>query len=291
MTSFHYPNTIVDPNDTTPVPKASGMVVWQMADVLIRPEAVYYDDGSRFVYVANAGAPGGREGGGCLSRLSPDGTVTAARWVQGLDAPKGMRSFRNTLYVNCTNYLAVIDVAKAEVVGRVLLPGAAGPTGLAVDAAGTVYTADRLTGRIYSYDGRVASVFAEGEDLESPNGLLVIGNQLFVAGWGQDGVGPGAGAPGRLFALNLKTRQKTLVTPYPVGNLGGLERDERCNFLVADWVAGKMYLVAPKGEVTQLLAGVPGAGGHGFVPDRRWLLVPRPNENSVTAYDLMKIKK
>lgn len=286
MTPLPSQATAADPDDATPVPRAPGVIAWRAADGLYRPDGAYYDDGSRSVYVANAAGPGGA---GYLSRLAPDGRVLAARWVGGLDGPKAMRSFRTTLYVACADHLAVVDVPTAGVVGRVPVPGAVG--GVAVDAAGTVYLADRANGRVYAYDGRAVSVFAEGPELEGPNGLLAMGNQLFVAGWGAPGPGPAAEAPGRLFALNLKTRQKTLVTPHPVGNLGGLERDERCNFLVTDWAAGKVYLVSPKGEVTQLLAGVPGAAGHGFIPDRRLLLLPRPLDNAVTAYDLTKLKK
>jgi hypothetical protein len=277
MTHYHFPAVTVDPGEATPVPEPPGIVAWRAAEGLVRPEAAYYDDGSRFVYVANAE--------GFISRLDTNGTLAPARWVGGLSAPAGMRSHKGTLFVACGDHLAAIDVAKAEVTARVPVPGATALAAVAVDAAGTVYAADRPAGRIVAYDGRAVTVFAEGDELEHPNGLLVIGNQLFVAGAGTPAT------PGRVFALNLKTRQKTLLTPHPVGNLTGLERDERFNFLVGDRAAGRVYLVSPRGEVTQLLAGVIGAAGPGFVPDRRLLLLPRPADNGLTAYDLTKIKK
>jgi sugar lactone lactonase YvrE len=267
----------VDLGDATPMPELPGIVAWRASDGFARPAAAYHDDGSRFVYVANAG--------GFISRLAPDGKIANPRWVGGLTNPAGMRSFKGTLYVACGDHLVAIDLARAEVTARVPVAGATGLFAVATDAGGTVYAADPAAGQIFAYDGRAVTTFAEGGDLEHPNGLLVIGNQLFVAGAGT------SAAPGRVFALNLKTRQKTLVTPHPVGNLTGLERDERCNFLVGDQAAGRVYLISPRGEVTQLLAGLLGAAGPGIIPDRRLLLLPRPADNALTAYDLTKIKK
>src|SRR5205085_3323849 len=137
------------------------------------------------------------------------------------------------------------------------------------------YASDAPAGRVYAWDGSAVAVFAEGPEFEHPNGLLAIGNQLFVAGWGNPGPEPGVWSPGRVFAVNLKTRQKTPVTPHPVGHLGGLERDDKFNFLVSDRAAGKVYRIYPRGEATLLLAGVPGPAGHAFVPDRRLLVLPR----------------
>src|SRR5688572_29828851 len=126
-------DTTADTGDTTPVPDPPGVVAWR-ATGLTAPSAVFYDDVSRSVFVANAGA----NGDGFLSRLAPDGSVVAPRWVGGLTAPGGMRSFKSTLYVACGDHLTLIDVGKAEVAGRVPIPGAA-IGALAVDGAGVVY--------------------------------------------------------------------------------------------------------------------------------------------------------
>src|SRR5687768_9733040 len=137
-------DTTADTGDTTPVPDPPGVVAWRSVG-FTGPTAVYYDDVSRSVFVANAGTGGD----GFLSRLAPDGTVVAARWVGGLAGPVGMRSFKNSLYVACGDHLAVIDVGKAEVAGRVPVPGAA-LGALAVDGAGVVYATDRAAGRVYA---------------------------------------------------------------------------------------------------------------------------------------------
>ena len=97
--------------------------------------------------------------------------------------------------------------------------------------------------------------------------------------------------PGRLFALNLKTREKTLFTREPAGNLGGVERDEKFYFLVTDRVAGTVLRVSPKGEVAVLMTGFGGPADPAYLADKRLLVLPRTRENCVTAYDLTKLKR
>jgi hypothetical protein len=289
MPPLPQPAVPAEPGGTAvPAPEA---VAWTASDGLCRPEGAYYDTESRSVYVSNAGPDGAGGEAGFLSKLAPDGRVAAAAWVTGLAAPRGLRGAKGRLYAACGDHLAVIDVGKAEVAARVPVPGAERLTGVAIDAAGVVYVSDPAAGRIHTWDGAAVGVFAEGPEFEHPNGLLAIGNQLFVAGWGSPGAEPGAWGPGRVFAVNLKTRLKTPVTPHPVGHLGGLERDDKCNFLVSDRAAGKVYRISPRGETTLLLAGVAGPAGHAFVPDRRLLVLPRTGQDCVTAYDLTKLTR
>lgn len=269
---------------TLPYP-ATSAVAWCVTDELGFPTGAYHDDASRSLFVSNlATAPGAADGSGSISRLTPDGRVVAAKWVTGLTAPRGLRVFKGTLYAACGDRLTVIDIATGNVVRWVPVPAAEFLSDVTVDTTGTVYVSDPRASRIYAYDGTGVTVFAEGDDLEYPNGLLAVGNQLFVAGEGTPAT------PGRLFALNLKTKQKTPVTPAPVGTLGGLERDERFNFLVADRAAGKVYQISPRGEVTLLLAGLPGAADLAYLPERRLLVLPRP-EGGVAAYDLAKLRR
>ncbi len=60
-----------------------------------------------------------RDGNGYISRLSPDGKVVNAKWVTGLDAPKGMRSIGDTLWVSDIDEVVAIDIAKGQIAARV----------------------------------------------------------------------------------------------------------------------------------------------------------------------------
>ena len=49
--------------------------------------------------------------------------------------------------------------------------------------------------------------------------------------------------PGRLFAIDLKTKAKTLITPKPFAKIDGLESDGRGGFIARDWNAGNIAIV------------------------------------------------
>ena len=135
------------------------------------------------------------------------------------------------------------------------------------------------------HDGKL-SVFAEGDELENPNGLLVVGNQLVVAGWGS-----GSGAKtvlGHLYSLDLQTGKKTLITPEPVGNLDGVETVARGSYLVSDWSAGKIFYIRQEGTVNLLMQLPKGSADLGYVPDKLLLIVPQMLENKITAYQLRR---
>lgn len=269
--------TLPYPSPDPPVSgPAASTVAWQLAGDLDRPASAFYDDASKHLYVANRG--------GYLSKVAADGKPTAMKWVTGLADPTGVRGFKTTLYVACIEAVAVIDVPSGTVTKTIPIPGAKRLNDVAIDGAGVVYVSDTVTGQIFAVAGDAVSVFADGAEIEKPNGLLVIGNQLFVAGAGDAVVG------GRLFALNLKTKQKQLITPTPLGHLDGLERDRDFHFLVSDGVAGKVYRVSPRGEAVALLEHILGAGDHAYITDKRYLVVPRTTTGTLTAYDLSKAK-
>ena len=77
---------------------------------------------------------------------------------------------------------------------------------------GSVYVSDTLTSKIHLIKDGKFSTFAEGEQLEYPNGLLVEGGNLVVAAWGKPEADFSTKVPGRLYRLNLATGAKTLIT-------------------------------------------------------------------------------
>ena len=72
---------------------------------------------------------------------------------------------------------------------------------VAVGADGTVYVSDMMASKIYAIKDGKASVFAEGEQLEYPNGLFVEGERLVVGGWGKPEADFSTKVPGRLYML------------------------------------------------------------------------------------------
>src|SRR5262245_17751664 len=129
--------------------------------------------------------------------------------------------------------IVAVDVASGRV-SKTKVKDAKFLNDVAVGTDGTVYVSDLMGNKIYTLNAGKVSVFAEGEDLEYPNGLLVEGESLVVGGWGKakSATDFTTEVPGRLFKLDLKTKKKTLITPDPALNIDGLESDDKGGYIV-----------------------------------------------------------
>ena len=267
-----------------PPPISPGWVVQDMRT----PESVYLDEGSGYLYVSQIdGAPTERDGKGRISKLGLDGSVVAADWFTSLNAPKGLRSFGGVLWVADLDEVIGIDIATAKETARVKIEGAKFLNDVAIGAEGTIYVSDTMASRIYAVKDGKATIFAEGEQLEYPNGLFVDGERLIVGGWGKPEADFTTKVPGRLYMLDLKTKQKTLITKQPLGNIDGVEQEARGGFLVTDYMAGKVIQVSPIGELNVVRTFKPGLADHTFLYAQGDILIaPHMNENTVGAYDI-----
>ena len=277
---------------SAPAAPAAVTAGWTAKDGIATPESVYLDAASGFIFSSQIdGMPDGRDGNGRIAQLSGDGRVISANWVTGLNAPKGLRSHNGTLWTADIDEVIGIDIASAKVTSRTKIDGAMFLNDVAVGPDGTVYVTDMMANKIHAVRDGKASVFAEGEQLEWPNGLLIDGNRLLVGGWGKPKPDFSTDVPGHLFALDLQTKQKTLVTPKPFANIDGLEPDGRGGYIVSDYVAGKIFQVSSSGEARELRQFMPGSADIGFVSSGNVLLVPHMNENTVASYDLSAVLK
>ena len=223
---------------------------WQ-ADGFSQPESVLFDNPRNVLYVSNVGEDEDSNEG-YISKLTPDGEVTEARWVAGLKGPKGLAVHDDRLYVADVDRLIVIDVDAGEIVETYDAPDSEFLNDVAADGEGRVFVSDTSGNAIYVLDGEEFSVWLEDEALMQPNGLLVEEDRLVVAAWGEDeGDSP---VLGHLKTVDFETKAiETLGDGTPVGNLDGIEPDGQGGYLVTDWVAGALYRIKPSGEAEQLL--------------------------------------
>lgn len=271
-----------------PAPAAAGTgAAWSVTEGIATPESVYVDPQSGAIFSSQiVGMPTDRDGNGRIVKLNPDGSVASANWVTGLNAPKGLRSHQGTLWTADLDEVVGIDIASGRITSRVKIAGAQFLNDVATGPDGTVYVSDMMANRIYAVkDGKVAT-FAEGEEMEWPNGLLVDGNRLIVGGWGKPEADFSTKVPGRLFALDLATRAKTLITPMPFGNTDGLESDGRGGYIVSNYLSGAILHVAADGSSRPLRQFGAGAADIGLVAGTGTLLVPHMNDNMVAAYSI-----
>jgi hypothetical protein len=288
--------------------------LWNVTTDVASPESAYYHAGSNAIYVSSInGQILDKDGNGYISQLSPDGKMVSAKWVTGLNAPKGIRSVGNTLWVADIDEVVSIDVKKGQIKAHVKVDGAPFLNDLATASDGTVYVSDSNLSRIYAVKDGKSSVFVEGADVvEQPNGLLVDGDRLILGTIGPAPArGQGAGrapeppargrgdapppaqargrgpAPsGHLFAFDRKTKQRSRITVSPVGGIDGIEPDGAGGLLVTDVIGQRLLRVSAAGKVDVLAKFSAGGADFGYIAKTRTAVVPFLFSNTVSAYDL-----
>ena len=265
---------------------APAMPKWSVTDGMDSPESVFYDAQSGFVFSSQIGGDASaKDGNGRIVKLTLDGKVVDTNWAKGsLNAPKGLRSSRGTLFVADIDEVVGFEIASGREVSRVKTD-AKFLNDMATAADGAIYATDSFANRVYVVKNGVASVFVESPMLELPNGILVDGNRLVVATDGRPARG-GGGTPGSLFAVDIATKAITQITTQPIGTPDGLEFDGSGGFIVADVGGGRIFHVSPNGDATQVLQLDRQPADISYIPGRKLLLVPHLGLNRVSAYDL-----
>lgn len=128
----------------------------------------------------------------------------------------------------------------------------------------------------------------EDEALQHPNGLKVEDARLIVAPWGRDMQEDfTTRSGGHLITVNVETREiAPLRSGEPVGNLDGLEADGEGNWLVTDWIAGRLLRIFPGGGFEELIDLPTGSADLEYVPGQRLAIIPLMLDDRVVAYSL-----
>lgn len=266
--------------DTTLTP------AWKTSADLKGPESVIYHPGSDSLYVSNVnGNPTDADGNGFISKLSDEGEIKKLNWVDGLDAPKGLALRHDMLFVADIDELIVIDINSQSIVERYPAEGAQFLNDVAIDQQGRVYVSDMMTNRIYRLADNEFKLWMDDPMLEAPNGLLVENDKLIIGSWGNMVDGFATEVPGHLKILDLETRDiQSLGDGSPVGNLDGVEADGHGNYLVTDWMNGRLMLISPDGRSEILLEFEQGSADHTVMPEKHLVIVPMMLQNQVVAF-------
>lgn len=266
--------------------KSSAVHVWSLSDSVAAPESVYFDADSGLLFVSNISGEGDKKDGvGWISKIGLDGKPIQNKWVEGLNAPKGMRSTGDLLWVTDIDEVVALDKNTGTVRYRKKIDGSIFLNDIAIGDDGTVYVSDSLTSTIHQIKDGEPSVFMQGDELESPNGLLFKDGKLLVASWGLT-TDWSTKVPGRLYVIDPKTKEITYITKNPLGNLDGLEVDKDGNYIVTDWVAGKIFRIDGDGKSVAVYAGPTGLADLAFVPGKNMVVVPKMQENKIAAIRL-----
>jgi sugar lactone lactonase YvrE len=244
------------------------------------PEGVVYAPRLDAFVVSNiaGGAPLEQDGDGFLSRLSLDGEIVDLRFVEGLDAPKGMAIVGSTLYVSDVDELVEVDLDAGEVTERHAVDGARFLNDVTIGPEGAVYVSDMATGLIHVLRGGTVEVWSDDGRLTSDsgnvNGLLAEDGRLLAY------VGD------KLWAIDWEDQSYDLVAEG-LGSGDGLVPDGNGGYVLTNWV-GRIFHLDGQGAIATLsdtrLLGVnsadPGVAPDGtvtvptFFDDAVWAIRP-----------------
>ena len=220
--------------------------------VFSQPESAYfYTSGSTDPGVYFISSTNGNDVG-WVSKLAADGSMIDSRWATDLRHPMGMRVSGKRLWINNTTEIVGLNLDNPD--DRIVHPidGAISLNDLATDSSGHAYVSDSMNSRVVRVD------LATGENStyistlpSSPNGVLIQGDRLYIASWGVMSDPPEeraewiAKTAGDLYWVSLKDSKKSrhIIVPE-LGNLDGVEIDQKGNIYVSDWESGKLYKIS-----------------------------------------------
>lgn len=247
--------------------------IWQTDTLLKTPESVLFDAKGEILYVSNIdGAPDGKDGKGSIGKVGLDGKIIATDWVSGLNAPKGMGLYKGKLYVADLTEVVVIDVSKSEIVQRIPVEGAVFLNDITIDKNGVVYVSDSRNFKVYRIEK--GNVFKQLENLQGPNGLLSVGNDLMILDRGS------------MVKLENGTLSKLAEGMDP--STDGIEMVKPNEYIISCW-SGIMYYVDAAGNKQTLLDNRPiksNTADIGYDAKKRIVYVPTFYKNMVVAYEL-----
>ncbi len=254
--------------------KATVQKLWATDTILKIPESVLVDDKENCLWVSNIdGASNGKDAKGSISKLSKTGTPINLDWVTGLNAPKGMAKYKQELYVADLTELIVIDIKKGFIKNKIKVEGSVFLNDVTVNKNGVVFVSDSRTGKVHRIENGIVSI--EVENLQGPNGLLSIEDQLLILDRGSLlSVTPGGAISKIMDGMDPST--------------DGIERVAPNQYIVSCW-NGIVYFVAAGAQKITLFdtrSEKINSADIGYDAKNKIIYVPTFLKNSVVAYQL-----
>ena len=224
----------------TPSPDSNALPNLEQAWVatgFAAPEGVATDED--VLYISNVAGEGNvKDGGGWISRLSLQGEVLDEKWIQGLNAPKGMAVRDGKLFVSDFDAYHVIDITSGQIENTYPVEGAGFLNDITVWQNG-VYLSDSGSARIFQMDVNGYKEWLADDRLGGVNGLTPDGDRLLIATM----------ASGSLFET-LGARDLTEIASG-MENADGIAVLDDGSYLVSSW-PGQIWHVGSDGQTTEI---------------------------------------
>lgn len=251
-------------------------VSWETAPTLEVPESVKFSADNNCLFVSNiAGKPSEKDGNGFISKLTLTGEVLELKWVEGLDAPKGMAIKDGILYVSNINELVLIDIASAKIVKKILQPKATFLNDVTIINTGDVLVSDSGTSTVFVLNDDQLDVWLKNEEFGGINGLFSEKDYVLL------------GTASNIVKIDVVTKLYDVFLETG-GQTDGLEADGEGGYYYSFW-RGELYHYVPGREPKLLLNSSVNdvqIADIGYNPDTKEILVPTFFSNQVVAYTM-----
>ncbi len=238
------------------------------------PESVKFCQDENCIFVSNiSGKPADKDGIGFISKLSAEGRIICLKWVEGLDAPKGMAVCNNILYVSNIDELILINIKKAEIIKRIHQPNAKFLNDVTITHNNDVLVSDTRAACIYVLNEDKLDIWLEDEAINGVNGLFAEDNYVLV------------GTANNILKVDPLSKQFSVFVET-TGQIDGFEPDGNGGYYYSYW-HGELYHVIPPHKPVKLLDTQKDniqSADIGFNKERKEVLVPTFFSNQVVAY-------
>ncbi|WP_424493581.1 hypothetical protein [Salinimicrobium sp. GXAS 041] len=253
------------------------------------PESVILDSANNVLYVSNMADK--EAGDGFISKVDPSGEIIEARWITGLNDPKGLLLDGDKLYVTDNKELVEMSLNDAKVTRKIQVKDAVSLNDITQDDEGNIFISDMGQNSIYIMPGEMANnsmiadyveegevtEFFKSDKLNTPNGVLAVGDQLYVGSWGKN-------QDGNFLRLDTETQEIKKVTEKGIGNLDGIQKASKDSFYVSDWATGTIYSIDKDGNTEAVVTAEKSAGDILFHEEENVLILPMNFQNEVWWY-------
>lgn len=251
-------------------------------DGLPHCESVVYDSARNVYYVSLMAEQ--EEGDGSIAKINTDGSIEDLKFVDHLNNPRGLAISGNKLYASDDTFLVEIDLKTGQVLNRFRGYKAEALNDVAIDSRGYVYVSDMDKNAIYQLDneGNFKEWF-KSDALQTPNGLLAEGKDLYVAGWASADTKDSDDPRGGFMKLNT-TEKKVVKITSELGNLDGIQKYDKDSFLVSSWNTGEIFKISKDGKVDLVMKAERSVGDILYLPKKNILALPMNIQNRLLIY-------